>query len=60
MEFMTAAENVRSIPKVNKQPEEYSRRELEHLKSFIHLIKNNEKRTQLVCWGNHSDYTHGW
>ena len=43
-----------------EQPKRYSRAELHHLKKFVQLVRNNEKRAQLVCWGNHSDYTHGY
>jgi hypothetical protein len=43
-----------------EQPSRYSQAELDHLKKFVQLVKNNEKRAQLVCWGNHSDYTHGY
>ena len=43
-----------------ERPRSYSEAELEHLKKFVQLVKNNEKRAQLVCWGNHSEYTHGY
>lgn len=58
MNLMAGTECVK--PQTQTQPENYSRSELDHLRGFIQLIKNNEKRTQLVCWGNHSDYNHGY
>ena len=42
------------------QPQEYSPKELAHLKEFIETLKDEDKRSQLVCWGNHDDYTHGY
>lgn len=42
------------------QPKEYSYKELIRLKEFIETLKNEDKRTQLVCWGNHGNYTHGY
>lgn len=44
----------------NKQPKKYSQKELDHLKNFVNLIQNDDKRSQIVCWGNHSDYSHGY
>jgi len=44
----------------NKQPRTYSQKELDHLKKFVKLVQNDDKRSQIVCWGNHSDYTHGY
>lgn len=43
-----------------KQPRTYSQKELDYLKKFVELIKNDDKRSQIVCWGNHSDYNHGY
>jgi hypothetical protein len=44
----------------NKQPREYSQKELDHLKKFVKLVQNDDKRSQIACWGNHSDYAHGY
>jgi hypothetical protein len=60
MNLMTENECVSNETLASIQPSEYSSCELEHLKGFIQLIKSDEKRSQLVCWGNHSDYNHGY
>jgi hypothetical protein len=43
-----------------EQPKTYSQDELAHLRNFIQLVQNDERRAQLACWGNHSDYSHGY
>lgn len=40
--------------------ENYSEEEISELREFILAVKNDTSRSQLVCWGNHSDYTHGY
>lgn len=42
------------------QPEFYSEAELAALRDFVNLIKNDESRVALACWGDHSDYSHGY
>jgi hypothetical protein len=42
------------------QEEEYSEEELKELKDFIETVKNDNSRAALACWGNHSDYSHGY
>jgi len=38
----------------------YSRTEIAKLRKFIEMVKNETTRAELVCWGNHSAYNHGW
>lgn len=47
-------------PAKTEQPAQYSDEELAELKKFIEVIKKNESRTALACWGNHSDYSRGY
>ncbi len=42
------------------QPESYSEAELAALRDFVNLIKNDESRVALACWGDHHDYSHGY
>lgn len=42
------------------QPEKYSEEELKKLREFIEVVKNDESRSSLACWGNHSDYNKGY
>lgn len=42
------------------QPVQYSNEELAELRKFIDVIKNDESRSALACWGNHDDYTKGY
>lgn len=42
------------------QPTQYSDEEMAELKKFIEVIKKDESRSALACWGNHGDYTHGY
>ena len=42
------------------QPEHYDEAELSALRDFVDLIKNDESRVALACWGDHSDYSHGY
>lgn len=42
------------------QPAQYSEEELTELRKFIEVIKNDESRSALACWGNHDDYTRGY
>lgn len=43
-----------------QQPENYSEEEIKKLKKFIETVKNDETRSALACWGNHSDYCKGY
>ena len=47
---------------INKsvQPAKYSDDELAKLKDFIKVVKNDESRSALACWGNHSDFSKGY
>lgn len=38
----------------------YTKEELNSLRDFVELVKNDEKRSVLACWGNHSDYSKGY
>ena len=42
------------------QPDKYSEKEIKTLKKFIETVKNDESRSALACWGNHSDYSKGY
>lgn len=42
------------------QPESYSAEELSKLRDFIDVLKKDEDRSALACWGNHHDYSHGY
>lgn len=42
------------------QPAQYSDEELAELRKFIEVVKNDESRSALACWGNHDDYTKGY
>ncbi len=42
------------------QPQQYTDEELKRLKEFVETVKNDESRAALACWGNHSDYSHGY
>lgn len=42
------------------QPDKYSEKEIQTLKKFIETVKNDESRSALACWGNHSDYSKGY
>lgn len=42
------------------QPEKYSAAEIKKLREFIEVVKNDESRSALACWGNHSDYNKGY
>ena len=42
------------------QPESYTGEELSKLREFIDILKKDESRSTLACWGNYSDYNHGY
>lgn len=42
------------------QPQSYSKDEITELKKFIDTVKNDDSRSALACWGDHSDYSHGY
>ena len=42
------------------QPESYSKEELAKLRDFIDVLKKDEDRSALACWGDHHDYSHGY
>ena len=42
------------------QPQEYSAEELKKLKEFVETVQKDEARSALACWGDHSDYSHGY
>nr|WP_314390387.1 hypothetical protein [uncultured Campylobacter sp.] len=39
---------------------EYSDNELIALKEMVDIIKNDEDRATLACWGDHSEYAKGY
>lgn len=43
-----------------QQPKQYTKEELKKLRKFIETVKNDEARSALACWGNHSDYSKGY
>ena len=46
--------------KTTVQPESYTGVELSKLREFIEILKKDESRSALACWGNYSDYNHGY
>ncbi len=46
--------------KASVQPVAYSKEELEKLRDFIEVLKKDEDRSALACWGDHHDYSHGY
>lgn len=50
----------KKVEKKSVQPERYSKTELAKLKEFIEIVKNDESRSALACWGNHDDYNKGY
>ncbi len=44
----------------NLQVQEYTEEELDKLREFIEIVKNDDARSALACWGDHSDYSHGY
>ena len=42
------------------QPVQYSNEELAELRKFIDVVKNDESRSALACWGDHDNYTKGY
>ncbi len=42
------------------QPQQYSTEEIAKLKEFINTVQNDDARSALACWGDHSDYSHGY
>ena len=41
-------------------PSDYTEVELQKLRDFISTIKNDTTRSELICWGDHSDYSRGY
>lgn len=54
---MMNKEELESMP---VQPKVYSDEELKKLREFVEMVKNDDARSALACWGNHSDYDHGY
>ena len=48
------------MEKKSLQPVRYSEAELAELRKFIEVVKNDESRSALACWGNHDDFTKGY
>lgn len=46
--------------RVHMEDEEFTEEELASLKEFVDMVNNGELDTQMSCWGNHSDYSHGY
>lgn len=46
--------------KQSGQPANYSKEELAKLREFVEVVKNDETRSALACWGDHSDYNRGY
>lgn len=42
------------------QPKEYSAEEIKCLKEFVETVQKDDARSALACWGDHSDYCHGY
>ena len=34
--------------------------ELRKLKEFVDIVRNDESRATLACWGDHGNYSKGW
>ena len=39
---------------------EYSANELAALRAFVEIVKDESQRSDLVCWGDHTDYSKGY
>lgn len=50
----------KSLVKESIQPRQYSAEELKKLREFVQTVQNDETRSALACWGNHSNYSHGY
>ena len=42
------------------QPKSYTEAELSKLREFVDVLKKDESRSSLACWGNYDDYNHGY
>lgn len=42
------------------QPQSYTKAELAKLREFVDVLKKDESRSALACWGNYDDYNHGY
>lgn len=42
------------------QPQKYSAAEIAKLREFVEAVQNDDARSALACWGDHSDYSHGY
>lgn len=42
------------------QPQEYTAEEIKKLKEFVETVQNDEARSALACWGDYSEYNHGY
>lgn len=63
MEVSIGAPDLREVFQMEEktvQPVQYSNEELAELRKFIDVVKNDESRSALACWGNHDDYTKGY
>lgn len=38
----------------------YTQEELRKLKEFVDIVRNDESRATLACWGDHGNYSKGW
>lgn len=58
--FVTMKMKQDELEKSNIQPGKYSEKELTKLRDFINVLKKDEDRSALACWGDHHDYSHGY
>ncbi len=38
----------------------YTQQELDALREFVRIVKDDTMRKDLVCWGDHSEYSKGY
>lgn len=43
-----------------KEEVKYTKEEIDSLRDFVELVKNDEERAVLACWGNHAEYCKGY
>ena len=60
MEEQAIMSDVSQVKDSQPQPVVYNKDELSALRAFVELIKKDETRVALACWGDHSDYSHGY
>ncbi len=58
---MNAIDEMMTSPSQEEvQPKSYTKAELSKLREFVDILKKDESRSALACWGNYDDYNHGY